>query len=177
MSGRLTYLLYSRMRVATKPPIFWLTCTHALQAPHASHSWIFPMFFCINQSGSWLHPHQALGSFRSAKSFAICLTALWPPKFYCYFLFTVIYRFIPFFSDISLDRNTGSKDKWIWSMSFQIRNLKSLLSSKHHLKLFLSQSIFYLHPIYIICSLWSVEKCFSSGVRRDGDIKRKKKAI
>lgn len=142
--------------------------------------WVSPTFLYINQLDSWLHPRQALDTLWSTKSFAICLTALWLPKF----LFAVTYRFMPFissFSDISLHRDT---DKYICSMSFSTRSLLICFSNpeslkicfpKHYLKPFLSQSLLYLHPVYIICSLWSMEQCFSSGVRRNGDIKRKKK--
>lgn len=80
-------IIYSRTSISHKPPIFGSTCTHASQGSGASHSWVSPMFLCINQPGSWLHLHQALGSLWSAKSFAICLTALWLPKLYHYFLF------------------------------------------------------------------------------------------
>lgn len=144
--------------------------------------WVSPMFLYVNQLGSWLHPHQALDSLCFTKSFAICLTALWLPKF----LFAVTYRFMPFissFSDISLHRDT---DKYICSMSFSTRSLLICFSNleslkicfpKHYLKPFLSQSRFYFHPVYIICSLWSMEQCFSSGVKRNGDIKRKKQFI
>lgn len=181
MSAHLTSVLYSNMWVSPKAP-FSTSLYPGLTSIRCFSFWVSPMFLYVNQLGSWLHPRQALDTLCSTKSFAICLTALWLPRF----LFAVTYRFMPFissFSDISLHRGT---DKYICSMSFSTRSLLTCFSNldslkicfpKHYLKPFLSQSRFHLHPVYIICSLWSMEQCFSSGVKRNGDIKRKKRFI